>query len=281
MISFDFLQFDQTNLLFFLLSAVGLVRERRILPFVIVVFANLVHGTLGAAMLAALVLWHRIDLSLPKTTQFKDAIGLFFIFIGIAAPDPVQSFAICMGSLWVSLSFGGGGLGIIPALLMLRQFVPHPPDFEILMGLAGLYWVVLEILRLTKIPKLNLITGILEPIFSLGILYGMKDLAVKWIEEPALFTIAGSLFAIVALAVLIAHFRENAFPAFYQKIKNALSGYLNFGSRLMPTGLPWEKEPEVESVFEIQASFDRLLLLTLLSLILLGVLFAISRGGLI
>jgi hypothetical protein len=45
MISLDFLQFDQTNLWFFALSAIGLARSRKLLPFVIVVIANLIHGT--------------------------------------------------------------------------------------------------------------------------------------------------------------------------------------------------------------------------------------------
>ena len=83
MINLDFLQFNQANLLFFVASALGLVRERRVLPFFILAIGNLIHGGLAAALLAALILWHRIDVLAAKPVQFKDSIGLFFVFIAM------------------------------------------------------------------------------------------------------------------------------------------------------------------------------------------------------
>jgi hypothetical protein len=280
MINFDFLQFDQTNLWFFVLSALGLVRERRILPFLIVILGNLVHGSLPASLLASLILWHRMDLPAPKWVQLKDALGFFLIFVSMVAPEPVQEFCVCFGVLILSMSFGRGGLGVIPAVLLLRQFVTHPQDLEILMGVAGLYWVSAEGLRLAKISQEKLIRSILEGICSLGILYGLKDVFLKWIEEPALIWLGSGILVIVLVVGSLAHWRQERFWVFYRKTKRSLSGSLTYGNRFISSDAPWSEEPRNDDFSEIQGSFDRLFFLTLLTIGLLVLFYLVNRGGL-
>lgn len=281
MISLDFLQFDQMNLWFAIFSGAGLVRERKLLPFFIVGVGNLVHGTLAAALLAALILWHRIDVSAPKWIQLKDALGLLFVFFAGVAPEPFQNFSICMGSLFLALSFGFGGLGVIPALLILRQYVPHPAEFEILMGVAGLYWVTVEILRHTKFEQKAFFSSILEALCSLGILYGLKDILLKWVDDPILLAMGGALFVLAILLATLVHFKGEAFWTFYRKFKNQVEASLTFGNRLISSDIPWPIEPREKGFLAVEDSFNRLFVLTLTILGLLGVMFVISRGGFI
>jgi len=279
MINLDFMQFDQTNLWFFVLSALGLIRERSALPFVIVLLGNLVHGAIPAALLAGLILWHRMDLPAPKWIQLKDALGLFFIFVAAVAPEPLQEFSICFGVLILSLSFGKGGLGIIPPILLLRQFVPHPQDLEILMGIAGLYWVVAEGLRLSKAPQEDLVRSIFEFICSLGILFGLKEIFLKSAEEPALIAIGVSLVVVMLMIASVVYWRKERFWVFYRMTKKNLASSLTFGDRFISPRKPWNEEPQMDDLSEIQSGFDRLFFLALLTVGLLVIFVLVSRGG--
>jgi hypothetical protein len=279
MINLDFMQFDQTNLWFFFLSALGLLRERRVLPFLIVILGNLIHGALPAALLAGLILWHRIDLPSPKWVQLKDAVGLFFIFAASVAPEPFQSFCICAGILAFSLSFGKGALGVIPPVLLLRQFVSHPADLEILMGIAGLYWVAAEGLRFSKTAKESVIRSIFEVICSLGILIGLKEVFLKWTDDPNLIGVGAGLAVFMLAIAAIVHFRTTQFWSFYRRSKVSLSKSLTFGNRFISSSEPWGVEPEVEDFSEIQVSFDRLFFVSILTMVLLIVFYLVSHGG--
>ena len=279
MINFDFMQFDQTNLWFFVLSAIGLVRERRILPYLIVILGNLIHGSLGAVILASFIFWHRMDLPAPKWVQLKDATGFFFVAMASVSPAPFQNFAICMGVALLSLSFDSGGLGVIPPLLLLRQYVSHPPELESLMGMAGIYWIGAEALRFAKFDKTPVIRSAIEALASLGILYGLRDILLPVVDDPVLIAVASVLVVAAFLLALVVSFRGEGFWRFYRKVKRNLSTTLTLGSRFISSKIPWDREATQDDQIQIESGFDRLFVLVLVPLALLGMIWIISRGG--
>jgi hypothetical protein len=279
MINFDFMQFDQTNLWFFVLSAIGLVRERRILPFLIVILGNLIHGSLGAVILASFIFWHRMDLPAPKWVQLKDATGFFFVTMASVSPVPFQNFAIGIGVMLLSLSFDSGGLGVIPPLLLLRQYVPHPPELENLMGMAGIYWIAAEALRFAKSDKTPAIRAAIESLASLGILYGLRDILLPVSDDSILIAVASVLIVFALSLTLVVSFRAVGFWRFYRKTKRNLSTAFTFGNRFISSDTPWDREAAHEDHAQIENSFDRIFILVLVPLTLLGLVWVISRGG--
>ena len=282
MISFDFLQFDQTNLWFFLASAIGLIRERRILPYVLVIVANLIHGPMAATLVAGLILWHQVDRRAAKWVQLKAALGFLFVFMAAVAPEPFQEFAICFGVLMLSLNFGQGGLGVIPAVVLLRQYVPNPPVMEVLLGVAAFYWVAIESLRFAKLKEEAMIFATLETLCSLGILFGLRDVFLKFTDEPILIALGSGLIVVILLVAAVVYFRGEAFWSFYRKTKVKLAAGLTFGDRMIRTDISWLKEPteETASGSEVERSFDRLFVLAILTIALFAVFVIVNRGGL-
>lgn len=279
MINFDLLQLDQTNLLFFLLSAIGLIRDRRVLPFVIVALGNILHGSLPAVFLAGLIIWHRVDFSRSRWIQLKDFFGFLLILIGAVAHAPFQEFSIFCGVLAISLSFGRGALGIIPPLLLLRQYIPHPEPLELIMGSAGFYWVMVEALRWSKTSKEYTFRAIIEVVSTLGILFGLRDFALRAAEDPPLIAL-GWGFAVIALFLFIlVKWKGERFWLFFHRSKKTLSSSLGVGNRLVSGHLPWSHEFKETTSLGVDASFDKVFTMTILTLILLGGVFLASRGG--
>ena len=280
MISLDFLQFDQTNLLFFIATALGLIREKRILPYVIVLVGNLIHGPFAAMLLGALILWHRIDASSSKWIQLKDAIGLFFIFVVAVSPEPFQEFAICLGVLVMSVSFGQGELGVIPPVLLLRQYVPHPPDVEFLLGAAGFYWVASEALRFIKSDKVGIVRSAFEVLCSLGGLVGLQEVFFKWSEDPILISLGASCLLFFVVLGSVVRWKNEWFWGFYRRTKASLARIITVGDRLIASREFRSEELPDEEFVGLHGTFDRLFILAILTLVLVGSFFFINRGGL-
>jgi hypothetical protein len=281
MISFDFLQFDQTNLWFFVVSALGLIRERRMLPFVLVIVANLIHGEMAATLVAGLLFWHQVDRGAPKWIQLKAALGFLMIFMAAVTPEPFQEFAACLGVLVLSLNFGQGGLGVIPAVVLLRQYVPHPPFMEILLGVAAFYWVTLEGLRLLKLTRIDLIAAILQTLCSVGVLFGLRDLFLKFSDEVVLLSVGSGILLVTLILAALVYFRGETFWGFYRKTKVNLAAGLTIGDRMIDTKVAWLKvqAEEVPSGADVERSLDRLFVLALLTVALLAAFCFVSRGG--
>jgi hypothetical protein len=281
MISFDFLQFDQTNLWFFVVSALGLIRERRILPFVLVIIANLIHGEMAATLIAGLFFWHQLDRGAAKWIQLKSALGFLMVFMAAVTPEPYQEFAACFGVLLLSLNFGQGGLGVIPAVVLLREYVPHPPFMEVLLGVAAFYWVTLEGLRLLKLKQIDLIAATLETLCTLGILFGLRDLFLKFSDEVVLLSVGAGVLLVTLMIAALVSFRGDAFWRFYRKTKVNLAAGLTVGDRMIDTKVAWLKvhNEEIPSGAEVERSLDRLFVLAILAAALLAAFCFVSRGG--
>ena len=99
MTNLNLTQFDQAALLFFVLASVGLIRERKILPFVIVALGTLLNGMLAAVLLCGLILWHRMDSGCLKWVQLKDTFGFLLILMASILPAPFQEFGIIKGNV--------------------------------------------------------------------------------------------------------------------------------------------------------------------------------------
>ncbi len=281
MINFDLFQFDQTNLLFLVLSAVGLIRERRILPFVIVALGNLIHGPMGAVFLSALIAWHRMDFNRSRWVQLKDGFGFLLILVGAVAAGPFREVIIFFGVLAVSLSFGRGALGVIPPLLLLRQYLPHPEPLEVILGSAGFYWLMVEVLRWSKSKQEYLIRAILEVICTLGILFGLRDYALKIAEDPGFIALGSSFFLFAVLLFVWVKWKGARFWNFFHRSKKKLATSLGIGNRLISDQNLWSKEPAMSPALGVEESFNGAFMLSFLTLILLGAFFLASRGGLI
>lgn len=279
MINFDLMQFDQTNLLFLLITAVALIRERRLLPFVIGAFGNLFHGSLGAVFLVCLISWHRMDFKRSRWVQLKDAFGFLLILIGSVATGPFRDTSILFGVLAVSLSFGRGALGIIPALLLLRQYFPHPEPLEVILGAAGFYLVMVEALRWSKSSREYFIRALLEILCVFGILTGLREYALRTLEDPG-FIGLGSVFLVFPLILFISvKWKGERFWTFFHRSKKGLASSLGVGNRLISDQNPWRRELLLETPKGVEESFNGVFLLTFSTLILMAVFYFVNRGG--
>ena len=278
--SLNLTQFDQAALLFFIFAAIGLVRERKILPFIIVAVGILLNGVLSAILVAGLILWHRMDTDANKWVQLKDAFGFFCIMIGAIAAEPYQQLTVLMGSLLLSLSFGQGGLGIIPPLLLLRQYVPHPEPIELPLIGAGVFCLISEIGHWSKIKHAKPVSAISEVICSLVILAGMRELGLKLLEDTSALVFAGLVFVVILVLFSWVTWKKNGFWSFYKKAKLSLSHSLVFGKRFVSNVHLWSVEPKDARAPDLEAGFNQLFILVVATLLVLVGFFLFGKGGL-
>ena len=278
--SFEFFQFDQTNVLYFMVSALGLLRERRILPFLILALGSLMYGDLTAALLTSLILWFRMDVSVPKWVQLKDSLGLFLIFIAAVAPAPIREFSICLGVFILSVSFGMGELGILPAILLLRQYIPYPIHVEVLLGGIAVYWVTSEFLRFTKNVREKLFRTAIEVVSSLGILFELQAQVLKWIDVPVLVTLSATILLVSIVIGSMLFWRKERFYSYSENLKLNISNTLTYCSRLISAKETRIEFAPIQRNLSIHENFDRVFLLALLNLILYGLFYVVSRGAL-
>lgn len=279
MTSLSLSQFDQANLLFFLFAAVGLIRERRVLPFLIVVLGSVFIGSVSAVMLAGLILWNLMDSGKSKWVQLKDSFGFLLIVMGSVLPSPYQEFGIFLGACFVSLSFGKGGLGVIPPLLLLRQYVPHPEPIEPIFIGAGAFWLMVEIVAWAKVESAGAMIAIFEVLASLAILSGFKEIASKVLDDSNLLILSSAILFFIIVLFSWIKWKGDGFWSFYQNTKSSLVRWMVFGKRFVTDVEFWPTELQEPKYPEIALVFNHLFWLVLgtLSVLLGFVLF--SRGG--
>ncbi len=277
--SLNLTQFDQAALLFFVFAAIGLIRERKILPFLIVAVGCLLNGPLAAVLLTGLILWHRIDTSTNKWIQLKDVFGFFLILIGAIAGEPYQELTVLMGATLVSLSFGKGGLGVIPPLLLLRQYVQHPDPIELPFVGAGAYVLVSEIVGWAKLKHAKLVLCISEVVFSLLILVGMRELAPKLLEEPGTLVFAGATLLVIIVLAAWVNWKNQGFWSFYKRVKMSLGHSLVSGKRFVSNTHLFSVEPKDSGIPELEFGFNQLFILVVGTLLVLGGFLLLGKGG--
>ena len=148
MINVDFFQFNQYSLFFFLIAALGLIRERMVLPFIIVILGAILKGEIAAVFIAALVVLTRLETGAPPWLRFKDALSLFCLMVGTAVNPPYREFVLSFGLLGLSFHNQNDRLGIIPSLLLVHLYFETVPFLEVVLGAAAFFVVLKQILIL-------------------------------------------------------------------------------------------------------------------------------------
>jgi predicted membrane channel-forming protein YqfA (hemolysin III family) len=281
MMSLELSQADQTTVLFFLFSAVGLVRERQVLPFLMVVIGTLLHGPLVAALVAGLVIWHRMDRQAVDWVRLKDYVGLFFIMGGAISPEPFQGFFAFTGVVLLSFSFGKGFLGILPALLLFRQYFPQPERPEIALIAAGAYWVAAESFRWFKSAHEGSVLIGLELVCSAVILLGFSGEFDRWFAHSVVIALGSTiLFVVVALFAWTRWRLEGFRKTLLAFRENALRA-LTFGSRVVDAKKEWggvSVEPTpARGPGEVM---DRMFFVVAATLVYFGLFLLAVKGGL-
>jgi hypothetical protein len=272
-------RFDQPAILLSSFCGLALIRERQVLPFVIVVLGAVFQGSPVSWLIAALVVWHRMERKADKWTQFKDIAGFFFLLAGSMTPEPGRSLFMFSGVLLVSTGLGGPASGTLPALLFLRQYHPNPEFLEVALAGHALYWILVEVSRWTRIPREHQVLVWSGLVGSAMILSGFKTEVLTIASDPATATAGAAIFVLFAAVSVWIKLRPSAIVSYLEKLRPSLEGLLFWGGRWVSGREPWSaKEATTGGAgFEgaISSTFWWLIVLLSLSL-LVGVVF---RGG--
>ena len=279
MISLDLSHFDQTAVFFSVVSALALIRERRILPFLMVAAGAVFLGPLVLAAIAALVAWHRADRGACKWVQLKDLCGMFFLAGAALSTDALQAFFLFFGVFLVVANFSGGMLGTLPGVLLLRQAHPHPEFLEATLGVGAFFWVLKEVFRFVKTPHEAKILGALELVFACVVLANFRAESEKILSEPA-FIGAGALILLLALSLAFwKRAREEGFWSFGDVGRLAAARPLLAGDRILKPGDRLAGDAPVLQEVGFSRSLDRLVY-WLFGIVLFAVAFILlSKGG--
>jgi hypothetical protein len=281
MIPIELVQFDQTAILFLAVSALALIRERKVLPFVVVLAGSLLQGPLVMVLLAALIAWHRMDRAASRWIQLKDLTGAFFLMASSMTVDALQAFFLVAGVFLVAVNLGGGMLGTLPAVVLLRQAYPHPESLEIGLGAGALFWVVSEILRFAKSKHEGQILAWAEALCSLLVLINFRAEAEKVAGEPSYLGLAGFILVAVLTPLFWARLRTRGFWSIPASGRVALSRILQGGYGLVsgPDRLTTDEPLRQDSDF--RAGVDALLYWVFGIVLFAAAFILLARGGIL
>lgn len=280
MIGLELSTFDQTGVLFLVFSALGLIRERRVLPFVLVLAGAIFQGPFAAVLVASLVVWHRFDRSAAKWIQVKDMLGLMFVLGSALSTDTLQSFLTVFGVFLLTVNLGGGLLGTLPALVLLRQFHPHPDYLELALGGAAVYWVAAEVFRWTKTLREREILAYLEAAGSVLLMFNYRTDIERILDDTLYLGIGGSLIVLEAALFFWVRFKPKGFRSFYQGSRARLVRALNAGTRWVKGREPWSGVQEEVPVLEFDLALEQVFYLFLGLVVAAGLFILSAKGGL-
>jgi hypothetical protein len=281
MINADLFQFNQISLFVFLVALVGVIRERTVLPYLLVVLGSFLHGAIPAALIASIVLWIRFDGDAPKWLRLKDAMAMFFIVAASAVPSPYREFMICMGALSLSMHFELGKLGVVPALLLVHLYLGETIPLEFVLGASGGYIVISEILKLSKSPHEKRILQWIELPAILGILYPLKDYFMTWIDDEILLGVGISFAAIVMILLVWIKLKRPDFSEIYDSIHSQSNRVLGAVSGLVSNRLSWVQESRPEESMKLDLYFDRLFWGLIAIFAAWAILVLLYKGGIV
>lgn len=279
MMNLELSQPDQTTILFFIFSAAGLIRERRALPFVMVLLGSLFHGPMVAALVAGLLIWYRIDRQAEIWVRLKDFLGIFLIMGGAISPAPFGEFFAFIGVLLVSLSFGGGFLGILPALLLYRQYDPQPERPEIALVAAGIYWLGAESFRWFKSDHEKPVVIGLEVACVAAILQGFAGQFEKWAENTMVIALGSALLFVATALFAWTRWRLEGFRRSLFAFRTSSLRALTFGARLVDDRSAWGGDEPAYTVPTPGSAMDRIFYLVTGALACFGLYLLAVKGG--
>jgi hypothetical protein len=280
MIGLELSTMDQTGVLFLVFSAIGLIRERRVLPFVLVLAGFLFHGPFAAVWVASLVVWHRFDRSATKWIQIKDMLGLAFVLGSTFSSETLQSFLTVFGVFLLTVNIGGGLLGTLPALALLRQYHAHPEYLELSLGGAVVYWVAAEVFRWTKSRNEKEVLAYLEAAGGVLLLVNYRADIERILEDTLYLGIGGSLLALEAALFFWVRFKPKGFRSFYQASRGRLVRALTSGTQWVKGREPWSRVKEEVPVLDFEPALEQVFYVFLGLLAAAGFFILLAKGGL-
>lgn len=276
---FGIFQFTQISLFVMLVALAGLVRERKVLPFLLVIFGSMMNGAIAAALIAASVLWVRFDEDAPKGLRLKDAMAVLFLIVGAAVPSPYREFMICIGTLALSIHFAIGSLGIIPALLLVHLYWGDHLPLEFVLGASGAYIVIAEILKLSKARYTRRVLQFIEIPAIVGILYPLKDDFVTWASDELLLWIGTGLFAAIGGVMLWVQVKNPDFSVIYQKMNAWTLRRLGGTGSVSANRVGWIDPSPSEPPLGFSVYLDRLFWGLVAILVAWSALILLAQGG--
>ncbi len=198
--------FDQWSWVYLALSSLMVVRERRVVPFVLCLFGSFVQSWLGLFLIAAVSLLDRLYTQKSKWLVFVQGVGLVSMFMAWHAPEVIRDYYLVFGVFCHSFHFRFGRLGVVVPLLMAHAYVPQFSRVELTLGAAGFYLLLEESLRLSKSKhnetimkwvELPVVVMLLLPLYS--VLEGLSlepEVLVPFASLASLMTVAGTLLAL-------------------------------------------------------------------------------------
>jgi hypothetical protein len=281
MITLELTHFDQNAILFLVVSALALIRERRVLPFIVVAVGAVFQGPLVLSFLAALIAWHRMDCSASRWVQLKDLLGLFFLIGASLSTDIPQAFFLLLGTLLISINAGEGLLGTLPAIILLRQIHPNPEFAEVGLAFAALYWVVSESLRFLKSNHETKILAVLEFICGAAVLVNLRPEAEKVFSEPALMGIGSLLFLVVLTLLFWTRVRVEGFWSFQLAGRSGLARILQGGGSVLNRQTRLALDEPLEQNVDFAGALDRLLYWIFGIVLFAAIFILLTKGGLL
>ncbi len=281
MIHLELTRFDQTAVLLILVSALALIRERRVLPFGMVLLGALVQGQIVMILLAALTAWHRLDRAASRWIQLKDLAGVFLVMAASMSADALQAFFLLTGVFLITVNLGGGMLGPLPALLLLRQAHPNPEFFEVVLGAGASYWLVAEILRFTKSKHEGQILAWLEALSAIAILASFRGEAERIADEPLYLGIVCAGVALVLSLAFWKRIRTLGFWSFRISGRIAVANGLLAGRAWVSGADRLTSDQPLAQDPDFRVAIDSLIYWVFGIVLFFGLLILLSGGGFI
>ena len=280
MINAEWFQLNQISLFVFLVALVGVIRERKLLVFFIVILGSFLHGDVMAALIAAMILWYRSHIGVSRALKVKDTLSLFFLVAGSALPSPFREFMICFGVLGISVQMQQDSLSVVPALLMTHLYFGEEIPIEIVLSSAGFLILLKEILILAKTEKKKRILQWLEVPVLVGVLFPFKNYVLKLFEDPVFVVMAPSFVVLILALVLWILLKKPNLREVYSTIQRNGLGWFRWSAEALPIQAKWIQIESSEENIGIQKYSETVFWGTLTVLITWFVLVLIFKGGL-
>lgn len=198
------LDLNEVGLLFLLVGALSVIRERRVVPYLIVTLGSLSHGWFSILGVVGLLLVDRFHTQRSKWLLLLNSIGFAALIGAWGMTGYYQTVFLIYGLLTVSIHFRHGGLGVVIPLMMVHQFFPNHAAVEICLPAAGFYLILEEVLRLAKSKQVNTVMCWFEVPVVLAILYPFKDDVLQLLEAPeGLAGLSGALLISMIISGLL------------------------------------------------------------------------------
>lgn len=233
--------FNEAGLLFLLVGALSVIREKRVVPYLVVAIGALTHGWLSILLLAGLVIVDRFHTQRSKWLLLLNSLGFAALVGAWVLTGFYQSAFLLYGLLAMSIHFRQGGLGVVFPLMMVHQFYPQAAPLEITLAAAGFYLVIEEVLRLTKSAQIEQVMRMIEIPVVLAILFPFHEAAQKLLEAPeGLAGLSAALVITVALAAVL-YGKRVPFDRWVQSGYSRGSGFYQLLNRSFSERQGWVK----------------------------------------